>query len=509
MSVTNILRPLEWETTVDGYPNRAYYLDAFRSSIESFWRQTDFATDTDYRSLAYFRAIRSFVAGDEEAIADRRRLLFHFMRGLFSTENPDDILQRAAHRLPIDSVLPKVLRNICLAYKQAPERVFRSGDTDYSEAFRRVYKQLRFDQVARRAYRLAKAHNVCAVRPWIHDETNRIRADIITPDMYRTTLERGEITELYYQIDLGGKNALRVWSKDETKILDASGKVVKGSEAENRYGRIPFSFLQMEQQSTDEPYGGGLFSLVEENLKANQADFEADLSRTFGAIGVWIKVNTNEENLQITPDKVITADEVRDGEGQYLPPHVEHVVGNGMFREVRDDKTRNLTEALRGLGLPSSMIEEGTGAPVSGFAMLLDRIELLEQRDDDKGSLITWEMDFADNVAKVAEIDGWDEDDLPLSGEFEVSIDFAEEKIWRDPNEEIADVRDRVERGEISIAEYARRAMGIDDPDEESVVAMIKKRRETWAELGNPVVGEPTEGPREEAESTGPTSTII
>ena len=70
MSVTNILRPLEWETTVDGYPNRAYYLDAFRSSIESFWRQTDFATDTDYRSLAYFRAIRSFVAGDEEAIAE-------------------------------------------------------------------------------------------------------------------------------------------------------------------------------------------------------------------------------------------------------------------------------------------------------------------------------------------------------------------------------------------------------------------------------------------------------
>jgi hypothetical protein len=507
MPVNNILQPDTWasSTGLGAYPERSYYYDAFSPDFSFYWGTTKFGSEV--KELCFYRTLTCFYREAMDDVEDRRRLLFYYLRHEFSSENADDAVMRLAHQLPIDSFVPKALNNLCLAYKQPPTRMWGAGDDAdaYSEDFAAVYEEMNFDREAQDLYRLAKLCNVVKVRPWVHTATGAMKLQVLTPDLYRVaTDEDGEEIELWHQTEHNGEAAHRVWTLTETYIADNEGKPVRGTEQQNHYGRIPYATLRMQSLVPGDPYGGGMFSLVEANLVANKKEFAAAVGMTMNAFGVWVAINAEmtEGGGAITPDKLIIADGVKGDDNSFIPPHVEHVVGNAMFGAVREDKRQGMKDALRSAGLPSSLIEENVGTPPSGVARVMERQELLEQRDADKLTLAVFERDFADLVALVTNKDGYE---IPLPEEFDFQVDYAEERIYQEPAVEYAYIREKAKNGDISLVEYAALVMGIDEPDEERVVELIAERRELWKTAqGSPTPpGAPPPPPNGEAPTDG------
>lgn len=518
MAVTNILQPGTWDNAPSNgsYPERKYYRDAFASEFMMYWGQTKFSPEIN--ELCFYRAITCFYREAMEDIEDRRRLLYHYLKGEFSTENADDALQRMAHQLPVDSFIPKALKNLCLAYKQAPQRTWGTEDdpSAYGEDFGPIYREMNFDRVMQDVSRLGKLCNVVAVRPWKHPLTGEMKVQILTPDMYRVEENRGEPVELWYRTTYTDdraetQNAHRVWTIDRTYYADMEGAPIRGSEEPNPYGRVPFAFLRMESPLNDDPYGGSMFSLIEANLRANKKEFAADVGLVMNGFGVWVVTNgrMNEGQAKIAPDQVFAIDDVKGGDAQYLPTEVEHVVGNSMFSLVRDDKRQGIKDSLRAVGLPSSIVEENAGTPPSGISRILERVELLEQRDADKLALAVFEEEFAYLLAEVVRNDDYDAD---LPEEFVFAIDYAEERVYQEPQVEYEYYRDLAKNGDIDLAEYARVVMGLDEADAESVIEMIRERREQWqaAQGGGSTPApspQPTDEETEEPDETEETPT--
>lgn len=490
----NILQPATWTSgnaQNKGYPDRQYSFDAFGARMMAIWGQTPYRSQV--RELAFYRALTCYYRKGYQDIQDRRRLLYYYLWNEFSTESSEDALRRLAHQLPIQSIIPKALRNLCIAYSTPPSRRFGTeSDPDlYNDSFQHVYDELAFDRYAQDIYRLAKLCNTVAVRPWLHPMTGEMRLQVLTPDVYRVEVVRGEPVELWYETTYAGETAIRVWNAKESYLRSTEGQRIKSSvdvlgqdtEFPNRYGRLPYAFLSIEPSLNEDPYGGSMYDLLEYNLRANKADFSADVGRTMNAFGVWVATNTemNEKNLAITPDKIIVADGVTYGEGQELPPEIEHVVGSGMFGDVREDARRTVRDGLRLTGLPASLTDEEAGMPQSGISRVIERTELLEQRDADKLILKEWEAQFADLLSVVARTDGYDVD-LPDPEQLWFGIDYAEERVFLEPSAEYDLQRRKAENGDSSLEEYARRVMGVDEADEEAIAEMIRQRRKIWKE---------------------------
>lgn len=486
----NVLQPDTWEVNAEGlgdFPLRYYYEDAFGGEFGMWWGTTRFMAEI--REMCFYRAMTCFAGGAMEDIEDRRRLLFYFLRHEFSSAQRDDVLIRMAHKLPVQSFIPKALRNLCIAYNEPPARQWGTPDEPdaYNESFQYVYEEMGFDRAAQRIYRLGKLCNVILVRPLIDAEMRKYVVDLFTPDIFRVTHVGRKITEVWYrtqrEVDGVWENVLRVWTEEEYYYADGEGAKIAGTEQPNPYGRLPFVVLRMETPENDDPYGGdSMFDLVEDNLKANQKDFCADVGLTMNGFGMWLFMNTGMtgQTVAASPDKVLVVEGVAGGETDDLPPHIEHVVGNAMFQDIRTDKREGMRESLRNREIPDSLLNENPGIPASGIARLMERLPLLESRDADKLTLKVFERDFAELVALVANVDGYDAVALPEK--FEFHVDFAEEKIYLEPDVDYELKRKKATNGDISLEEYARDVMGLDETDPERIAEIIAERKELWKE---------------------------
>jgi hypothetical protein len=165
--------------------------------------------------------------------------------------------------------------------------------------------------------------------------------------MFRVVKENNRILEYWYRtqrkVDDELEPVLKVWTLDSTYYADFEGAEIEGTREPNPYARIPFAFLQIDIPENDDPYGGSMFELVEANLQANQKEFAANVGLTMNGFGVWVMTNAESkdgEAVSLSPAKVIRATGVRGGDGDELPPDVEHVTGNSMFGEIRADRAR-------------------------------------------------------------------------------------------------------------------------------------------------------------------------
>jgi hypothetical protein len=137
-----------------------------------------------------------------------------------------------------------------------------------------------------------------------------------------------------------------------------------------------------------------------------------------------------------------------------------------------------MRERLRMTGLPDSIVSENAGTPASGIARVIERQELIEQRDADKLSLKWFERDWARLLAIVANAGGWKGG--PLPEEFEFNCDFAEERIYLEPDADYELARKRASNGDMDLVQYAREVLGIDETNPEKIAKIITERRELW-----------------------------
>lgn len=433
-----------------------YWLEAQEEELGALWGQHPIYKD-HLTELAAQGMLTAFYDNSIDQVETRRTLLYHYLKGPFGTAS-DDALTLFRRTLPVGTFLPKVVNNLCIAYNQAPARTWKSGDTANDRAtqqLRQVYEQFGANGRLQIAYRYMKLCSGVALRPYVGGQKSgkaRMQIEILTPDLFRyktSSLLPDVLTELVRPLVEYRENKVRtvfeVWTDTEIRYTDLTGSTTKylnddGEEVEaidNPYGRIPYMVARLVEPNTMQTFGSGLFDVVEANLAANLYQWLADNSIAYESFGVWVATNMglqNESKLRLGFGKLVAKDDVGNS-ADMAEPKLENISNNGQYGDMRSHRTGHIEDVLRGLGLPDSVITSQGGAPPSGIARMLERAELIEQRNADLPLLKLMEAEFSDLVTTVYNIDvAKTTNTQPIPTGLTLDVQFQEEGLILEPS---------------------------------------------------------------------------
>lgn len=440
------------------YPYKPYWYDAFPEAQKNLWASHKMWGDTaSIESLASFAMLTAFFDNSVDQIEQRRNLLYHYLLGPFEDNKEDDALRMFRRTLPVTTWIPKVIQNLCVAYNQSPTRTWNKPGSETeektgTELLRKVYKQMRADGRLQVAYRYAKLCSGVAIGVYV-GRRGRLQIEILTPDLFRfetPTLFPDEIT--YFTRPLierkGDKRrtVFQVWTSEKMYYTDCTGEVTEYWDSElgeyspeggidNPYGRVPYIVCRLIEPNTLETFGAGLFDIVEGNIVANKHQWMADSSITYEAFGHYLGVNLGigEGRVKMGFGRGTFVEGI-ESSGEMAPPSLDVVSNNGQYDRMLEFRD-NYVEALqRGLGLPQSVYAKNSGAPPSGIARKLERLELLEQRDSDIDLLKLFEQEFSDLVTLVYNTDVATTPGFKAIPEgLDINVQFEEEGILDEP----------------------------------------------------------------------------
>jgi hypothetical protein len=193
---------------------------------------------------------------------------------------------------------------------------------------------------------------------------------------------------------------------------------------------------------------------------------------------VLIAINMRNGNkpITVTPDKVLTYDEVTE---DVVMPHLDPVELNPQYSMAEEYISFLERRLLRNNGIPLSDID-GTDV-VSGISRAIQRQELIEQRQSDMVIMRKFELDFINILALITEKDP----SLPLSfGDLTFSIDYDEERLFLEPDVERANDFDRMKNGLIDPLNYITKWGDFDtNINEEKIIKEFARRKELFNTL--------------------------
>lgn len=462
-----------------------YYYDAFADEYRNIWRGMDLSDEEIYWRC-YYRALVAFLRSDPDAIIDRRRLLYSYLLPEFKVNSSTDTLNRYRKQLPVSSRVRRVVRNICTAYDQEPER------THVDERMRGIYEALDVASQFPKLYHRARLTGMVAVRPLYIN--GRWVVDYITPEHFTIATDPNDWRTVsaitYTQASEDGGVEYVTWSSDTITVTDANGR--QRSTAPNPYGRLPFVFLRLGDE--DGIYPSGMLELVEGQLDANKIKWLSSVNLTFTGSPVWVATNFNAKGgLSFSPDKVIAIDGVRVGEGFEAPPELDVVSPESAYQAI-DDFGRIREQMLQqDEGIPASMVNDGQGDPPSGVARLIERSELTEIRYADQKSLAKFERDFAEVVGVVASVDAG-----VVITDTSLEVSFADEGVVMEPEKEYAFDKQKMQDGVMAPEQFYGKWGGL-APD--GLGAELARRRALQSALLGGTATEQNGAPAENEEN--------
>ena len=306
--------------------------------------------------------------------------------------------------------IPRLVKRLAMVYKTAPTRKYSKEPTDEQsivlEKSYRWYKEF---------HRQAKLLNTVLVRPrWKEDKYSyeiygRQFANVITD-----VNDDDKMQEVWYYItalDRDGKEVyLRAhWNESEYWVTDDENQLVSAAkyptlevvEEDNKYGRIPFAKLKLQQ--SNDFWGDGLSDAVNLNEQNNSklCDSYYQLWMNFGyPIGVNLGVDAS--TFEIAPYKPIMVNRAKNDDQvpslTFSNPNHQIDVDQDMI-----DYTRKISATSKGLPISGFMTEE---TELSGYAKQIDNMELMENNEDDKDALRSFEKDLFDLMVKESEVSG-------------------------------------------------------------------------------------------------------
>jgi hypothetical protein len=468
--------------------HREYYETAFAAEYRSIWGGIERVCESrdDLASLCYYRALTSFYDRDPVAVTDRRKLLYAYCAGVFNTNDDDATLNRYRRSLPIDSQIRRVIGNIATAYAEPPKRKFAvdTGAT-WTDRMSQLYEEMKFAATMRSIHRRARLTSLVAVRPMVVD--GKMRMDYMTPDHFRVIVDgddfRTPVGIVYPKLDAELGIVYERWDRDTMTTIGSDGATLE--QIENPYrtrdgvGVLPFAFVRLDDDLT--VYPGGMLEIVEAQLDANKAKLLSNQNVDFASSPVWFGINLKNQNIRITPDALVTFDGVTEGEGQLIPPSLESISPEGRFAELDEFRAARERRAALGEGIPASMMSDQVTTPPSGIARVIERSEVVEMRLADQVALREFESQFARIVAIVANNDLGDT--IPVDA-IVVSVDYAEERVYQEPDAEYSFDKQKLEDGVIDPVDFFRKWSGFDQRmTEEDMIAEIARRRAVVAVL--------------------------
>jgi hypothetical protein len=141
-----------------------------------------------------------------------------------------------------DNVLRRVAQELATVYSQAPTRRI-AGDAERYKDFLDLVKQ---DAVLREANKMLALHEDVWIQYRVKKSTGQPSLDVVTPSMFWAVSEPSDRTELLaIVLDQTPPRVnratpcFRVWTKDETLMLDADCRVIVATIETNALGRLP------------------------------------------------------------------------------------------------------------------------------------------------------------------------------------------------------------------------------------------------------------------------------
>lgn len=434
-------------SNVNSWVRTRDYIRAFSGDFLAIWGNTPFSKEVN--NLAYFRALTCLFGNEPDDLDDRRKLIYWFLSNDFGIDKATDTINQKYNAIPVNSIAERVLRNICTLYSQAPNRRFEGDKEKINES----YQLADIDSKFRLAHETAKLCNTCLVMPMVRD--GRIEVDILPPDLFRVETDVKDyrkIIALWIPIntpDKDGNNvySFKVWTDTEYKKIDSEGRLI-GNVEPNKYGFIPAAILQFKNSRTD-LYGGGLWELVLAALDDNKLCFLADNDVTYSGFSVWVATNFGEQDVSISPNKILKVSNVTQGEGAPFAPSLESVNGIGSFGAIEDMRDRRIKRALRNMALPTNIASMDSEIQ-SGEAKKVDRMELTEIRQRDAGAMVKFENDFYPIFAKVVTTDLG----MSLPEKTVIGVDYVDEQPYITPEQEQVAKQAQFDAGILGAKDY-------------------------------------------------------
>jgi hypothetical protein len=271
--------------------------------------------------------------------------------------------------------------------------------------------------------------------------------------MFRVLVDRNNplkvLKYIYPEYDGNTNNYIyHEWTDESYRVLGKTGEVLTNTPFQtgaNRYGKIPVVFLRINSGTSFIP--GGKLDLIYNNLKVNKISFVNEI-----VAGVPpVPFANNVDVSVISPDRPITsktrllADE-QPGDFRWIEAPQDYI-NKSILMDSLNDRYRTKYK------IPDDSNNE------SGIARVISRQGLIEQRYKDIPKLVKFEKELAELIQLMANTDELFPSELK---EINLTINFADERIYTDPTEEMALDKQKVNEYLMDIRDYYTKWGGID-----------------------------------------------
>ena len=434
-----------------GYEFTPYYM-AFNEFYRQIWNGiSDISKNTnEINDLCYHRCFSAFWYDGIDDYSDRQTLLWQYIKPAYQYNDPDSLINKYADVLPIDNYAKDLVNDVCTAYDEPPRREF-STDTKTNDYLTDLYTESNVDTVMSDIYPFAKMTGLLAVMPVIKDD--KLILYYSSPDMFRVWVDRNNplkvLKYIYPEYDFNTKNYIyHEWTDENYRVLGKNGQVLTDTPFQtgaNRYGRIPVIFLRINSGTSFIP--GGQLDLIYNNLKVNKISFVNEV-----VAGVPpVPFANNVDISVISPDRPITSKTklLTDEQGadfRWIEAPQDYI-NKSILMDSLNERYRTKFK------IPDDTNNE------SGIARVISRQGLIEQRYKDIPKLIKFEKELAELIKDMANIEGLFPSDLK---DINLNINFADERIYTDPTEEMALDKQKVNEYLMDIRDYYTKWGGID-----------------------------------------------
>ncbi len=462
-------------STMSGFKSDKYYTRAFSGVMVERWKGIKEISSNiaEVDSLCYYRALTAFYGKNPGDVEARRALLYEYLAPFYNTKDADSDLNTNRGSLPINTSVRRLLKILCTAYNEAPKRSFGKID----EAMQGIYASGNVDSEIKEIYRKAKLCGIIAVRPVFVQ--GKLKLLNYTPDEFRVTTSADDATQalqMIYLDSISNEIVYRVWDAEKVTTLNIKGKPI--GIVSHSYSRLPFIFLRLEK--TNGFYAGGMFEIVEENIKSNEDEFDANLSRRYHAHPIGLAINMGADMPALSPSRVVQKDGVLAGEGVPVEPMLQYISPEARYGDLKEFSELRIETAMRNEGVPASSLAKQAGTPLSGISRVIERSDLIEERYSDIETLRGFERDLAEMVIVVSNADAATN---ILIDTF--SVDYAEEQVLLDPDIEYELDKKKMNDYVFDPIDFVHKWSGIDKRlSPEEVIAIIQTRKELLKQIG-------------------------
>lgn len=356
------------------------------------------ASEKEKERLRKFQTEKMVAYYSRDNLAIRFFLVEHLKCILKNPQNITEIVP------VVDNYVPKVLKRLCQVYVNPP--VFKL-DSENEQKVYDVNIMPELNKNRKEFHRLGKLLNTILVRPIWNEKKNNFRyltlhrgnCDIETND-----IDTNELLEVRYPVEIEERDYIIVWTDSEHYAIDKeTGRRVAlegmNEDFVNPYGKIPFAVLKFEE-CQDDFFGDGLTDLVNMNESIN-GRLSDMMYKSYMQFGVFFGRNLGKtaEQIVISPSAAIIVDEPGDGRtsgAEFLTP--DHNITGDI--DSIDWLKRN---AAITYGLPADAFSNDATAQ-SGYAKMIESLELLANNEDDEAALRSFEYQLFDLMKSSLEI---------------------------------------------------------------------------------------------------------